>query len=328
MAWPHREAGLLLKVDRIEAATPRIRRIELSAADGSAVPAFTAGAHIDVELPNGESRSYSLLNDQGNGRDSTQRYVIGVLRETESLGGSAYIHEKLSVGETLKASPPSNDFALYEAGEVNVLIAGGIGITPIMSIAARLAELGRGYTLYYSARSADQAAFLAELRARHGERLLTHFDGGDPTRALDVKTLLGTRLPGMHVYACGPIGLIRAVVMAAADWPKGTVHYELFRGSAADLAPVNNNQPFDIVLKKAGRTFTVPADKSILEVLKAEGFKVKTLCTAGRCGTCRVGYVSGKVDHRDDILDDDEKEEFLQVCVSRAMPGETLVLDL
>jgi ferredoxin-NADP reductase len=316
---------LLLKVDRIERATPRIRRIELAPADGSAaLPAFTAGAHIDVELPNGETRSYSLLNDQG----QPQRYVIGVLRETESLGGSAYIHDKLAVGNTLQASPPNNDFALYEAGEVNILIAGGIGITPLMPIAARLAELGRGYTLYYCARSADEAAFLPELRGRHGERLLTHLDGGDPARALDVKTLLGTRLPGMHVYVCGPIGLIRSTVTAASDWPKGTVHYELFKGNAADLAPVNTNQPFDIVLKKAGKTFTVPADKSILEVLKAEGFKVKTLCQAGRCGTCRVGYVSGKVDHRDDILDDDEREEFLQVCVSRAMPGETLVLDL
>ena len=316
---------MLLKVDRIDAATPRIRRIELSPADGKALPAFTAGAHIDVTLPIGETRSYSLLNDQSGAPD---RYVIGVLRESESTGGSAYIHDKLAVGDVLEASPPSNDFALYEAGEVNVLIAGGIGVTPMMAMAARLAEIGRGYTLYYCARSADEAAFLPELRARHGERLLTHFDGGDPARALDVKTLLGTRLPGMHVYVCGPMGLIRAVVTAAADWPKGTVHYELFKGSAADLAPVNTNQPFDIVLKKAGKTFTVPADKSILEVLKAEGFRVKTLCTAGRCGTCRVGYLSGKVDHRDDILDDDERQEFLQVCVSRAMPGETLVLDL
>ncbi len=316
---------LLLKVDRIDAATPQIRRIELSPADRKALPAFTAGAHIDVTLPIGETRSYSLLNDQSGAPD---RYVIGVLRESEGTGGSAYIHDKLAVGDVLEASPPSNDFALYEAGEVNVLIAGGIGVTPMMAMAARLAEIRRGYTLYYCARSADVAAFLPELRARHGERLLTHFDGGDPARALDVKTLLGTRLPGMHVYVCGPMGLIRAVVTAAVDWPKGTVHYELFKGSAADLAPVNTNQPFDVVLKKAGKTFTVPPDKSILEVLKAEGFRVKTLCTAGRCGTCRVGYLSGKVDHRDDILDDDERQEFLQVCVSRAMPGETLVLDL
>ena len=115
---------------------------------------------------------------------------------------------------------------------------------------------------------------------------------------------------------------------AAADWPKGTVHYELFKGSEADLAPVNTDQPFEIHLKKTGKTFTVPADKSILAVLKAEGVRIKTLCSTGRCGTCRVTYLSGEVDHRDDVLDDDEKGEVLQVCVSRAMPGQTLVLDL
>jgi ferredoxin len=115
---------------------------------------------------------------------------------------------------------------------------------------------------------------------------------------------------------------------AAKDWPEGMVHYELFKGSAADTEPVSNDLPFDIVLKRDNRTLTVPADKSILQVLRAEGIKIKTLCTRGTCGTCRVGLVSGKVDHRDEVLDDDERESFLQVCVSRAKPGETLVLDL
>jgi vanillate O-demethylase ferredoxin subunit len=315
---------LQLKVAHIEATTPRIRRIELSSVDGSALPAFTAGAHIDIEMPNEETRSYSLLNDCG----EKHRYVLGVLREPESLGGSAYLHDKLEVGGVLTASTPSNDFPLYEAAEANILIAGGIGVTPMMSMAARLAELGRDYTLHYCARSADEAAFLDELRARHGDHLETHFDGGDPTRGLDVKALLGARRPGAHVYVCGPIGLIRDTIAAAADWPQGTVHYELFKGNAADLAFEKSDQPFDIVLKKACKTFTVPADKSILAVLRAEGFKIKTLCTTGRCGTCRVTYLSGKVDHRDDVLDDDERATVLQVCVSRAMPGETLVLDL
>ncbi len=315
---------LELKVIDAEAATPRIRRVELVSASGGLLPAFTAGAHIDLELPNGEARFYSLLNDSS----ETNRYVLGVLRETESLGGSAYIHEKLKIGDVVKSSVPTNDFPLYEAAEANILIAGGIGITPIMSMAARLQALGKPYETHYCARSVEEAAFLDELKTRHGDRLKTHFDGGDPARGIDLKALLSTRPAGAHVYVCGPIGLIKAVKAAASDWPKGTVHHELFKGSEADLAPVNNDQPFDIVLKKAGRTFTVPADKSILAVLKAEGFKIKTLCTTGRCGTCRVTYLSGKVDHRDDVLDDDEKDSVLQVCVSRAMPGETLVLDL
>jgi len=315
---------LQLKVDRIEPMTSRIRRIELSSTDGSRLPVFTPGAHIDVELPNEETRSYSLLNDCG----ETNRYVLGVLREPDGLGGSLYLHDRLAVGDTLKASPPSNDFPLYEAGETAVLIAGGIGITPMMSMAARLAELGRDYTLHYCARSGNEAAFLDELCARHGDRLRTYFDGGDPTRGLDLKTLLGVRRPGAHVYVCGPMGLIRDTIAATVDWPQGTVHYELFKGSDADLRSNHSDVPFDIVLKKAGKTFTVPADKSILAVLKTEGCKIKTLCTSGRCGTCRVRYLSGKVDHRDEVLDDDERQTFLQVCVSRAMPGETLVLDL
>jgi vanillate O-demethylase ferredoxin subunit len=311
-------------VTRIDAVTPRIRRIELENADGGELPPFTAGAHIDVDLGMGEARSYSLLNDP----IERNRYVLGVLREESGLGGSAWVHEQLKVGDVLTSSPPSNDFPLDEEGRHHILIAGGIGITPIVSMAARLAAIGHEYTLYYCARSAAEAAFLQELSERHGARLKTHFDGGDPSAGIDLKSLLAVRPPAGHVYVCGPTGLIRAVREAAKDWPLGMVHYELFKGSASDTEPVSNDLPFDIVLKRANRTLAVPADKSILQVLRAEGIKVKTLCTRGTCGTCRVGLISGKVDHRDEVLDDDEKDSFLQVCDSRAMPGETLVLDL
>ena len=313
-----------LRVTRIDAVTPRIRRIELANADGGELPAFTAGAHIDVELGNGEARSYSLLNDPG----ERHRYVLGVLREQNGTGGSAWVHDQLKVGDVVTAPPPSNDFPLDEEGGYHILIAGGIGVTPIVSMAARLASLGREYALHYCARSATEAAFLDDLTAGHGTRLTTHFDGGDPAVGIDLKTLLAVRPPAAHVYVCGPASLIRSVREVTKDWPQGTVHYELFTGSVADIEIASNDQPFEIVLKRANRTFTVPADKTILQVLKSEGFKVKTLCTRGSCGTCRVGLISGRVDHRDEVLDDDEKESFLQVCVSRAMPGETLVLDL
>lgn len=315
---------LELRVKSIDAATPRIRRIELVGTGGGALPPFSAGAHLDLELPNGETRSYSLLNAPG----AADRYVIGVLRETESTGGSAFVHERLEPGDVLRSSAPINHFPLTETGDVYVLIAGGIGVTPLMSMATRLAELGKDYVLHYCARSPEEAAFLAELQLRHGARLRTHFDGGDPARGIDLHALLANRPPAAHVYVCGPVGLIRAVIAAAAHWPPGTVHYELFKGSEADVAPENKDQAFDIVLKKSGRRLAVPADRTILAVLRAEGIKVKTLCTSGRCGTCRVAYVAGKVDHRDEVLDDDERAEYLQVCVSRAMPGETLVLDL
>ena len=315
---------LELKVTGIEPITPRIRRIELAAANGGELPAFTAGAHIDIELGMGEARSYSLLNDPSD----RHRYVLGVLREAAGNGGSAWMHDVLKVGDVLQCSEPTNDFPLYEAGEANILVAGGIGITPIMCMARRLKGLGRNYVLHYCARSEAEAAFLGELQAEHGPLLRVHLDGGDPAKGLDVESLMKERPAGGHLYVCGPAGLIRALREAGKDWPKGTIHYELFKGAEEDVAPRSGDAAFDIVLKKSGKTLTVPADRSILDVLKDNGVRVKTLCRGGTCGTCRVDYLSGKVDHRDDVLDDDEREEALQVCVSRAMPGEVLVLDL
>ena len=313
-----------LKVERVTDATSRIRMFELAALDGGALPPFTAGAHIDVELGNGEERSYSLLNDQG----ETHRYVIAVLREPAGRGGSAWMHDVLREGDVLRATEPSNDFRLSEAGEHHILIAGGIGITPILSMAARLRELGRDYHLHYCTRERGETAFVDEIEQRHGDRATFYFDNGDFTQGLDVKTLLRTRPSAAHVYVCGPAGLIRATREAGSDWPSGTVHYELFKGSGVDVATGALDQPFDVVLKRQGRTLRIPSDRSILDVLKDEGVKVRALCREGICGTCRVEVISGDVDHRDDCLDDDDREEAMQVCVSRAKPGQTLVLDL
>lgn len=315
---------LALKVARIAAVTPRIKSVELVAADGGPLPAFTAGAHIDVALGNGETRSYSLLNDA----TETQRYAIAVLRETDSRGGSTFVHDRLREGDVLESSAPANNFPLNEAGERHILIAGGIGITPLMSMSRRLMARGADFTLHYCARSRAEAAFIDEIEATLGALLVPHFDGGDISRGLDVVALLKERPAAAHVYVCGPPGLIRAVREAARHWPKGTVHYELFRGSEADIAPRSSDQAFDIVLKRAGKTLTVPADKSILQTLAEAGIKIKTLCKEGVCGTCRVGLVSGHADHRDEVLTDEERERNIQVCVSRAQPGETLVLDL
>jgi len=315
---------LSLKVARIDAATPRIKAVELVAPDGAPLPAFTAGAHIDVELGNGETRSYSLLNEP----TETHRYVVAVLRETESRGGSTYVHDRLRVGDTLTSSEPVNNFPLNEAGERHILIAGGIGITPLLAMSRRLTAGGLDFTLHYCAQSRAEAAFVDEIEAALGPRLVTHFDGGDIARGLDVAALLKERPAAAHVYVCGPPGLIRAAREATGHWPKGSVHYELFRGSEADIAPRSSNQAFEIILKRAGKTLTVPPDKSILETLASAGIKVKTLCKEGVCGTCRVGLVSGRADHRDEVLTDEERERNIQVCVSRALPGETLVLDL
>ena len=315
---------LALRVARIAAVTPRIKSVELVAAGGGPLPTFTAGAHIDVALGNGETRSYSLLNPPS----ETGHYAIAVLREIDSRGGSSFVHDQLREGDVLQSSEPANNFPLNEAGERHLLIAGGIGITPLMSMSRRLVARGAEFTLHYCAKSRAEAAFIDALEAALGSRLLAHFDGGDIARGLDVKALLKERPAAGHVYVCGPPALIRAVREAAAHWPKGTVHYELFRGSEADIAPRSGDQAFDVVLRRIGSTLHVPADKTILETLAEAGVKVKTLCKEGVCGTCRVGLIEGRADHRDEVLTDEERERHIQVCVSRALPGETLVLDL
>jgi ferredoxin-NADP reductase len=315
---------LKLTVVSVAAVTPSIRQVELTNAEGGALPPFTAGAHIDLALGNGLERSFSLLNDP----TETHRYVIAVLREADSRGGSVWVHDHLRPGDRLTSSEPINNFPLNEAGETHIMIAGGIGITPLKAMTHRLIAQGANFTLHYCARDEERAAYLSELRALLDSRLQVHLDGGDIARGLDVAKLMASRPPAAHVYVCGPAGLIRAVREAARDWPKGSVHYELFRGSEADIAPRSTDQPFEIRLARAGQTFTVPADRSILDVLKANGIKVKTLCTEGVCGTCRVGLLGGKADHRDEVLTDAQRERHIQVCVSRALPGETLILDL
>lgn len=313
-----------LRVAKVEQVTPRIRLFEFASLDGADLPGFTAGSHIDIELGNGDERSYSLLNDQG----ETDRYVIAVLREADGRGGSAWMHDVLRQGDVIRTAPPENDFRLSEAGDRHILIAGGIGITPILPMAARLREIGRDYSIHYCARSAEEAAFAREIASRHGERAKFHYDGGVPGCGLDVTALLADRPAAAHAYVCGPAGLIRAVRAAGRDWPSGTIHFELFKGSNADLGLNALNEPFDVICKRSAKRFTIPADRSILDVLKDEGFRIRSLCKDGVCGTCRVELLSGEVDHRDECLDEDEQDEALQVCVSRAKPGQTLELDL
>ena len=316
--------ALELRVRSISMPTSRVRAIELVAANGGPLPPFTPGAHLDLELGNGEGRSYSLCNDPA----EHDRYVVAVLREAESRGGSAWMHEALAVGDVLHSSEPLNHFPLNENGEYHLLIAGGIGITPILAMARRLAAIGQPFHLHYCARHRDDAAFVDEIESAYGDSATVHFDGGDPSRGLNLHALLAKRPPGGHVYVCGPAGMIRAVREAAVDWPKGTVHFELFKGNADDTAPRSTDTGFDIVTAKTGKILHVGADQTILDVLKAEGIRVKTMCKDGVCGTCRVGLISGAPDHRDEVLTDEEQKRFIQVCVSRAQPGETLVLDL
>jgi ferredoxin-NADP reductase len=250
------------------------------------------------------------------------------LREEAGGGGSAYMHAAVQPGDTLTISQPENRFEIDEGGDHNILIAGGIGITPLRSMAERLDELGIDFTLYYLTRNRAETAFAEHLEERFGTRVILHHDHGDRERNLDVAELLRVRAPGTHVYVCGPPGLINAVRTAAKEWPQGTVHFELFGAPRAGAGASAENKPFDVHLKRRNMTLHIPSDRSILDVLTANGIKVRTVCNDGFCGTCTTRYVGGNVEHRDGVLDEEGRKSMIQVCVSRAQPGDMLVLDL
>ena len=246
------------------------------------LPDSKAGAHVDVTLPNGLVRSYSLLNHPG----ERNRYVIAVLREEAGGGGSAWVHDALKPGDVLSITPPQNRFELDEGGDHNFLIAGGIGITPILSMAERLDELGIDFKLYYCTRNREETAFAELIEKRFGGRHVFHHDGGLREQSLDVEALLRVREPGTHVYVCGPPGLIQAVRNAAHDWPKGTVHFELFGAGRVEVA--TENKPFDIHLKRRNVTFHIPADRTILEVLAENDVRVRSIVPQRRVSAKHV----------------------------------------
>ena len=309
---------------RVSSAGPiatDIHQFELVRDDGGDLPAFTAGAHLRVQTPGGQIRCYSLTNDPA----ERHRYVIAVKREPAGRGGSAGMIDQVRAGDLLPVSAPRNDFPLAGNPARYIFIAGGIGITPILSMIRHLeASEGKPFKLYYLTRSADTTAFLDELTApeRRG-RVVIHHDGGDAAAGFDLWPVLA-QPNGAHVYCCGPRGLMEAVKDMTGHWPTSAVHFEDFGIGAAAAV---DNQPFTIRLAQSGRELAVPADRSILETLRANGVTVASSCESGTCGTCRTGLVAGEPDHRDLVLAPYERDRNIMVCVSRACGG-TLVLDL
>jgi vanillate O-demethylase ferredoxin subunit len=316
------EQSTKLLVRSVADVTPKIRKFVLSAIDRGKLPRFSAGAHIDIQMNSDLARSYSLVNDP----EDDSQYVIAVLREDGGRGGSLWMHTNVRPGDELSASMPSNNFPLHETANEHLLIAGGIGITPILSMAKRLLKIGAKFELHYCARSSTEAAFLEELQGPLSARTHTHWDDGIPEKGLNLALLLRLRRPGSHVYVCGPRGMIDAARAVTEHWPTGTVHFELFSSAPRSDDAVAG---FEVEMARSGRVLFVPAHKSVLEVLEENGVKVKTVCRDGVCGTCKVRVLSGEVDHRDEVLDDEERKLVMQVCVSRARLGEKrLVLDL
>lgn len=294
--------------------------IQLRSADGKPLPPFTAGAHLEVLVPGDLPRHYSLLNAPG----EQDHYSIAVGLAPESRGGSHYLHRHLRMGDTLACSLPRNHFPLDETLQRYCLVAGGIGITPILAMQRWCQANGRDWRLIYSVRNRQRAAFYEALRALDPARVHLHVDdeaGGH----LDTAGLLETLRDGEHLYACGPAPMLDALQTAAG--PRADrVHVERFNAAPVDTA---SDQGFTVHLQRSDRTIEVGAQQSILEALEAHDIPIPFACRAGICGSCETTVCAGVPDHRDLILSDADKAKgnSLMICVSRAL-SDTLVLDL
>ena len=309
-----------LRVRRAEMVADGIRLFELVRDDGGELPEFTPGAHLKVRAPNGLVRRYSLSGDP----DWRDVYQIAVKREAGGAGGSISMVDEVKEGDTLAVSAPRNDFALAPNAPSYIFIAGGIGITPMISMARHLvASGGRPFRLYYLGRDLASMAFTQELSAPEFKgRVVMHTDGGNPANSYDLWPVL-ERPKGAHLYCCGPRGLMQAVRDMTGHWSSGAVHFEDFGTGTSSAA---EDREFTIRLAKSGGVFTIPPGRSALEVLHAAGVAIASSCEAGSCGTCIVDVVSGEVEHRDLVLMEHEKPRKFVTCISRAR-GE-LVLDL
>lgn len=319
-------ACLSLQLRQIRSEAVGINSYEFVDPDGAALPAFTAGAHIDLHLDGGLIRQYSLANDPA----ERHRYVIGVLKDDTGRGGSIAVHRALRVRDLVTVSQPRNNFGIAAAARRHVLLAGGIGLTPLKAMAHQFARTGASYDLHYCCKGNEFAAFTEELAPLLGAgRVHMHFDGGNARDNLDLQTLLAHTEDGTHVYYCGPAGFMDACASATAHWPAGTVHCEHFKAPGRTSAIQDNavRDGFALQIASTGAVLQVPESKTIVEVLRGAGIPIDTSCEAGLCGTCKVRYVAGDVEHRDFILSDDEHRTHLTACVSRCTSA-VLVLDL
>jgi vanillate monooxygenase ferredoxin subunit len=316
---------LSVRVTRKAVEAEDICSFELASADGSPLPAFSAGSHVDVQLPGGLTRQYSLCNDPAEGH----RYLIGVLRDPASRGGSVAMHDQVQEGTLLQISPPKNHFALAHEAPRHLLLAGGIGVTPILCMAERLAATGAAFEMHYAARSHARTAFLDRIQASaFATQVAFHFDDGAPSQKLDIAAVLAAQPADTHLYVCGPKGFMDAVLgtARAAGWPESRIHFEFF---GAEVQPQVGDGSFEVQLASSGRVITVAPDQTVLAALDKAGVVVPSSCEQGVCGTCLTRVISGTPDHRDQYLLPEEQaagDQFLPCCSRAKSPR--LVLDL
>jgi ferredoxin-NADP reductase len=316
-------ATITTQIKQIRLESEGTASFDLLPANGQALPPFTPGAHVDVHIPGGLVRSYSLVNCPA----ESSYYRIAVKREDDSRGGSAWLHDEARVGMTLEISAPSNNFELDEAASSSILIAGGIGITPLMSMVAHLVELGRPWQLHYCARSAVHMAFREELERleSRGQGQVQYYLDDTSAMRLDIGAIVQGAPEDTHLYCCGPSGMIEAFIATTQKRPQHTVHYERF--SATQEAATDGG--FEVRLARDGRSLTVPAGKTILDTLLDAGLDVPYACTQGICGSCMTTVLDGTPDHRDECLSDEQREanNSIIICCSGSRT-KTLTLDL
>ncbi len=305
-------------------AAPTIKILTVADAGGRDLPVFASGAHVDVVLKSGLVRQYSLCGPLA-GRDI---YQLAVKRDDHGRGGSKEIHETVREGDILYISPPRNHFPLKAFTGPRILLAGGIGITPIWSMVQQLRRDESPFFLYYSIRSRQDAIFLPEIEALAlAGHAAIHVDDEAGQRFLDLDRVLGTFSGPRHVYCCGPAPLMAALRQRAAACGEAEVFFESF-GVPAAAPPVvslgdggrdEEDIEFHVGVRSIGERIPVRRDESILEALEARGLPVESSCRAGTCGTCRAGYVGGDVLHLDYVLSDEEREAYMMLCVSRGV---------
>jgi len=309
-------------VERIRDEAALIRSFLLVDPQGTSLPGFSPGAHVDLHLANGLVRSYSLLNQP----DSGKAYEIAVARDAHSRGGSASLFATLRTGDLIDVAPPRNNFALDESASHSVFIAGGIGITPILSMVHCLSSLGANWSLYYAGRTRAQTAFLATLDAL-GDRVHLHIDD-ERDSLMDVNAIVARHVQSSdncHLYACGPGPMLDAFQAASAAWPAERIHLERFAAAADE---VSTSTSFVVHLARTGTSVTVPPGVSILDSLLEQGIELPYSCKEGTCGDCAVNVLDGVPEHRDVVLSKKRRAEnkVMMICCSRART-ETLTLD-
>jgi vanillate O-demethylase ferredoxin subunit len=308
---------------RVEAVD--ICSFELASKDGAGLPAFSAGAHIDVHLKPSLTRQYSLCNHP----DEQHRYMIGVLRDPSSRGGSIAMHDTVNEGDVLSISEPRNHFPLERGAKRSLLFAGGIGVTPILCMAERLAQIGADFEMHYCTRSPERMAFREHIASKaFADRVRFHFDDQAPEQKLDAPAVLAHPEPETHVYVCGPTGFMTWVLDTAkrAGWPDAQVHREYFASAPVDSA---SDRAFEVKIASSGQVIPVAADQTIVAALAAHGVDIMVSCEQGVCGTCLTRVLEGEPDHRDVYLTDEEhaKNDEFTPCCSRSKSA-VLVLDL